>query len=201
MFHTTCVSGYAMQGGGGVNVRWNFHIPSIHTSSILYMFSRVRRTILCRFEPDQTRMCSDNVWLKTYHLLLSAKIRLVTYGVWEQGKLVKFHGTHFVSLLRNTLFDLLSRALLFSAISARILWAKGWEHVSIRWLKDPQTEHCGFRRPLPRLVMFDLKHQHRLLLLLLLLLHWNVWSARVTLVATTWPSDFLHCWIPMILPS
>ena len=68
-------------GGGGVNVRWNFHIPSIHTSSILHMFSRVRRTILCRFEPDQTRMCSDNVWLKTYHLLLSAKIRLVTYGV------------------------------------------------------------------------------------------------------------------------
>ncbi len=24
----------------------------------------------------------------------------------------------------------------------------------------PQTEHCGFRRPLPRLVMFDLQHKH-----------------------------------------
>ena len=51
-------------------------------------------------------------------------------------------------------------SFLFSAIRHRIFSAKGWEHVSIRWLLEPQTEHCGFRRPLPRLVMFDLKHKH-----------------------------------------
>ena len=40
--------------GGGDNVRWNFH-----TYIPYYMFSRARRTSLCRFEPDQKRMSSD----------------------------------------------------------------------------------------------------------------------------------------------
>ena len=46
-------------GGGGDNVRWNFH-----TYFPYYMFSTARRTSLCRFEPcrfepDQKRMSSD----------------------------------------------------------------------------------------------------------------------------------------------
>ena len=74
----------------------------------------------------------------------------------------------------STLFWFLAPlSFLFSAIRHRILWAKGWEHVSIRWLLEPQTEHCGFRRPLPRLVMFDLKHKH------LLLEHLHVWKSLV----------------------
>ena len=124
--------------------------------------------------------------LRIFHLThgryydMFSRVRRASGGVgWVGvGEVITFVGT-FTHIPCYTCFPgtqgiwfLAPLSFLFSAIRARILWAKGWEHVSIRWLKEPQTEHCGFRRPLPRLVMFDLKHQHRLLLLLLL--HWHV---------------------------
>ena len=99
------------------------HIP-------YYMFSTARRTLLCRFEPDQKRMSSD-----TFGSRLSTCYCHKRSACWP------------------------------TVFKSRATSGKSTARTHAR---------CGFRRPLPRLVMFDLKHQHRLLLLLLLLLHWHV---------------------------
>ena len=91
--------------------------------------------------------------LKFSHWLSEIK-RIVPWNCCLQTLTKRYHAPtrlpHKAHLRIGTFTD--GRYYMFSR-ARRAICGVGW----VGGVLEPQTEHCGFRRPLPRLVMFDLK--------------------------------------------
>ena len=94
--------------------------------------------------------------LKFSHWLSEIK-RIIPWNCCLQTLTKRYHAPtrlpHKAHLRIGTFTD--GRYYMFS-MARRAICGVGW----VGGVLEPQTEHCGFRRPLPRLVMFDLKHKH-----------------------------------------